>query len=212
MRLLAMCLALSAAAATACLRSTTFRCLNDDDCGAGGACEAVGYCSFANAACADTGRSFSESAGPSLANTCVTGGSRDGGTDPVIQGCPSGYQAIGSSPHRYQALASSSWDRARSACKDASSSAYLAVPDDAAELVNLAAIAATQPFWIGIDDKANRDMFVTQTGTAATFLPWATGQPDQSAPPKDCVNAISMTEIATERCGTSRVAVCECEP
>ena len=70
------------------------------------------------------------------------------------------------------------------------------------------------PFWVGLDDEAQKGSFVTQKGVAPSFLPWASGEPNNGTPgsPRHCVNAVSTTQIATDRCGNSRVAVCECEP
>lgn len=221
MRTFAICLLV--AITTGCLRNTAFKCESDADCGASGACEAIGYCSFPNTACADSGRSFSDSAGQNLPGTCVPAGDRpgpDAGVDAAIDGtigatCPADYAAIAGSPHVYKRILAVTWDEARIACKATSMSAYLAVPDDATELLDLDTIAMTVPFWIGIDDVAQLHVFVTQKGVAAVFLPWAPpGVPDDGNPgkPRRCVNAVSTTQIATDECNKSHVAVCECEP
>lgn len=219
MRAIAICVVLAATAA-GCLRGTAFRCESNTDCGTTGTCESIGYCSIANAGCVDTGRSYTESAGQGLANTCVTSVNPDAGLDAgadasidgmINVGCPSGYAEIAGSLHRYKSLVNVSWDDAQRSCKQTSASAYLAVPDDETELANLATIAAA-PFWIGLDDKTTENTFVTQQGAPATFKPWAMGEPDNGPPDEDCVNAISGTEIATDRCGNRHAAVCECEP
>jgi len=222
MRITVMCLALGAVASAGCLRSTQFKCVQDTDCGATGVCEAVGYCSFPNSDCPGTGRSFNDSAGQGLANTClpVKGPPPvfDAGVDAPAQidapaaGCPSPYAAVAGSAHLYKVLGSTSWNTAASDCKLTSASAYLAVPDDATELMNLATVAAATPFWVGIDDQDHNDVFTTQKGTTATFLPWGQNEPDRGPPAKDCVMAISMTQLATDRCGNGHIAVCECEP
>jgi hypothetical protein len=95
-------------------------------------------------------------------------------------------------------------------CDLTSKSAYLAVPDDASEISNLATVASP-PSWIGIDDKATSGTFVTQEGAPAWFLPWGSGQPNLG-PQNDCAAAISATQIATEKCSVKHAAVCECEP
>jgi hypothetical protein len=61
--------------ATGCLRTTQYRCATDTECGGGGTCESVGYCSFTDSSCAD-GRRFGDLSGP-YANTCVGGGGGD---------------------------------------------------------------------------------------------------------------------------------------
>lgn len=220
MRAIAVSVAL-AAASTGCLRHAEFQCSRDGECGTGGVCEPIGYCSVPDPACAGTGRSFSDSAGGGLSNACVPGEKPGPGLDagvdidaaidgPLIAGCPAGYAPIGGSTHAYRALNNVSWDEAASQCH-AAGAAYLAVPDDAAELASLATLV-TAPLWIGIDDKQTRGMFVTQKAAPASFLPWAEDQPDQDPPAKECVEAVSRTQIATERCGSKRTAVCECEP
>ncbi|HEX7843772.1 MAG TPA: C-type lectin domain-containing protein [Kofleriaceae bacterium] len=221
MRAFAICLLATAAMTAGCLRATAFKCETNNDCGAGGVCEPIGYCSVANASCQGTGRSYSNSAGQDLSNTCVPG-SEPGpdagvGIDAPIDGtmsvgCPSPYAAIAGSPHRYKTLTNVSWDQAKTMCKLTSTAAYLAVPDDAAELANLATIAST-PFWVGIDDQATPGTFVTTKGDpfSATSPLWAPGEPNTTGG-KDCVDAVSTTTIATEKCGTRHDAVCECEP
>ena len=204
-----------AAATAGCLRTTEFRCTHDSDCGASGICEVVSFCSVPNTDCPGTGRSYSESAGQGLSSTCVPSGEPgpggDAGVDAPAAGCPSGYASVAGSPHRYKLLNNVAWDDARFQCALTSASAYLAVPDDPAELANLAMVA-TPLFWIGLDDKATEGTFVTQKAVPATFLPWASGEPDNGPPDEDCVEAVSTTQIATERCGNRRAAVCECEP
>jgi hypothetical protein len=202
-----------------CLRSTTFRCAENSDCGTGGVCESVGFCSFADAACPG-GRSYGDSAGQGLSNTCVPAGPPGPGPGPgagidapgdamPTGRCPSDYAAVAGSAHLYKALSGVSWDAAKMMC-DQSSRAYLAIPDDAAELANLATVTSP-PFWIGIDDKDDQGTFMTQKGVTAVFLPWAPGQPNLG-PQNDCVAAISSTQIATDRCSNKQAAVCECEP
>jgi len=219
MRASAICLVVTAAMTAGCLRATAFKCASDGDCGAGGVCEPIGYCSVANASCQGTGRSYGESAGQNLSNTCVPGSEPgpDAGVDAPTDGtmsvgCPSPYAPIGSSAHRYKKLTNVSWDQAKTMCELTSAAAYLAVPDDATELASLATIATT-PFWVGIDDQATPGMFVTLKGVAfpPTSPLWAPGEPNTTGG-QDCVEATSATQLATDKCGTRHDAVCECEP
>lgn len=73
------------ALAGGCLRANSaFHCSTDSDCARGGmpgTCEAVGYCSFVDPACA-SGSRFGTLSGP-FANQCV-GGSDDGGLDAAL--------------------------------------------------------------------------------------------------------------------------------
>lgn len=54
----------------ACIEPAPFTCELDDDCGAGGACEPEGYCSFDDNTC-HTGRRYGEFAPAELRDTCV---------------------------------------------------------------------------------------------------------------------------------------------
>jgi hypothetical protein len=203
-----------------CLRSTAFRCAENSDCGTGGVCEPVGFCSVVNAECPGTGRSYVDSAGQGLSNTCVLAGAPGPGVDAGIDApgdampasrCPSDYAAVAGSAHVYKALSGVNWDAARMMCDQSARAAYLAIPDDAAQLASLATVASP-PFWIGIDDKQDQGTFVTQKAVPAVFLPWAPGEPDNTPPGQDCVDAVSATQIASDRCGNKQAAVCECEP
>lgn len=218
MRALATLFVFLAVLTAGCLRTTEFRCASSAECGAGGVCEPMGFCSVPDPQCA-TGRSYGDSAGQGLANTCVPTGAPGTGNDAGVDApgdampvnrCPSGYAAVAGSAHLYKVLSGVSWDDARMMCDLTSKAAYLAVPDDATELANLAT-AANPPFWVGIDDKATSGTFVTQKGAPASFLPWGPGQPNLG-PQNDCVVAISATQLATEKCSDKHAAVCECEP
>lgn len=84
----AVLLAVLAAGAGACLRSTTFECGQDSECvfGEQGTCEDVGYCSFPDPGC-DSGRRFGDGAGE-YAGACV-GESTDARVDaPATDGRP----------------------------------------------------------------------------------------------------------------------------
>jgi hypothetical protein len=233
MRALAIC-ALSAWASAGCLRGPEFRCQRDGECGPAGVCEPIGYCSSPNAACPGTGRGFGDSAG-GLSNTCVPAelpgpapdaGVRDDASvrddagvraDAAIDGpppaaCSSGYAAVGGSPHLYMRINNGSWDDAARDCRTTGTTAYLAIPDDAGELADIVSLAMTSQVWVGIDDKQAPGTFVTQKGVVATFLPWDADQPDQDPPAKDCVETVSSTKIATDRCGDTHAVICECDP
>jgi hypothetical protein len=211
-------LALASVVGGGCLRTVTFHCLFDSECGPSGTCELVTYCSFPDSACT-SGQRFGHLSGE-LADQCVDFSLADPAVDAGIDArpdalalCPSSYAAIAGSIHRYRVLFNLSWDEAKVSCMadgQASGQTYLAVPDDATEFAALAT-ATAPPFWIGIDDLSVENMFVTVRGAPATFLPWAAGQPDHSAPPRNCVDTISTTQIATDVCSARHAAICECE-
>lgn len=220
-------LSLSLSLCAACLRQTEFRCLANDQCNPGGTCQtaAGGYCSFADTGCT-SGQRFGDSAGP-LAGQCVgeqTGGT-DGGVDgppgdsPPAASCPADYAPLAGGPagHVYKkAPQNLSWTQQFDYCRTTSARAYLAVPNDATELTGLHTLAGGT-FWVGINDRVMDGTYIAaDTGVAATFLPWAAGEPDpgNQGPQggEDCV-AATATTISDEECGggnASRPAVCEC--
>ncbi|MEX1367065.1 MAG: hypothetical protein AB1Z98_28315 [Nannocystaceae bacterium] len=83
----------AAAAASACLSFSPFGCEDDAQCDAetAGRCEPVGYCSYPDLGCPETGYRFESSAGDGLGGECVAIGgtgsgssTSDGDTDPPI--------------------------------------------------------------------------------------------------------------------------------
>ena len=215
-----------AASPLACLRSTSFQCASNDQCGGDGVCEAAtGFCSFVDANC-PMGRRYGDLSGP-FAGKCV---GEPIGTDGGMEGTPGdgpqpdtppgadckssgGYMAIpsGQTGHTYRTLTTLlTWTQQRDKC--VLDSATLVIPDDATELGAVAAFAASA-FWVGISDQATENSFVTVLGPPATFLPWKSGQPDDKNPGEDCVRADNATlTFSDEKCGNTARAVCECVP
>jgi hypothetical protein len=205
-----------------CLRDTAFHCTRNSDCDNGGSCQSdVGFCSVADPSCA-TGERFGSSAG-TYANQCVGDGVVDAGTDGPVDGmvdaptggCPGNYSTIvgGQGTHVYRrVMATDNWQTQRTLCSNVSPSAYLAIPDDLAELQAISMVAGTDA-WVGISDLAQENTFVTVANAPATFLPWDVGQPDDQGPGEDCVIiANSSNQLRDERCSNKFRAVCECEP
>lgn len=208
--------------ASGCIKAAAFECTSDLQCiraGAQGTCESVGFCSFPDATCAN-GRRFGEVSGK-YTQQCVgdVGEGADASIDSGIVipdglGCPVGYATLAGVPNRaYRRLGTlSSWQDQVTACQADGANVYLAVPDDATELQAILTLASTD-VWVGIDDVATENSFVTVRGGAATFLPWAAAQPDDSGGGSDCVLALSASATYDDkRCITGEVAVCECEP
>ena len=229
--------AIALVAASGCLKPATFACTSDVDCTRGdesGTCEAVGRCSFADPSCPSGARFGALSA--TYANECVGAAGSDAGvSEPVdaavdapVSGqdagmrdapvdaapsCPAGYVALPglTTTHRYRLLAAAGWTNQRAICGDEPANAYLAIPNDAAELQALLALALTDA-WVGISDASTEGVYVDSHGQTSTFLPWAPGEPDNNGN-QDCVLARAATAtIATEHCGLEAVAICECEP
>jgi hypothetical protein len=209
-------------ASAGCLRKTEFKCQTAEQCTGGGTCEPIGYCSYADSTCTD-GRRYGEFSG-SLSNECVGGElpmvdaditPGDGGDGGMMTGnCPSGYNTLsGAGTHRYKVLSTAAnWTTHRDACAADGSNAYLAIPDDQAELQALTTAAAADA-WVGINDMTTENTFVTVKGANATYLPWAANEPDDGMGGQDCVTALMASpNIQTDKCTDMAPAVCECDP
>lgn len=223
-------LCMFALASAGCLRKTEFQCAGDSSCGAGGHCEATGYCSFVDGECT-SGRRYDSSAG-SLAGQCTSGGNNGvdasttdtgtmkdggGGTDTPAVGCPGGYSALPNSPgHVYKVLAiPETWPTQESNCQLTSASSHLAIPDNLTELTDLDAFAAASNYWVGITDAATEMTWLTVLGMPQTFLPWQPPAPDNNSggQGEDCVESLSATHTFNDRrCNDKLPAVCECTP
>ena len=219
MKRLAFLVFLGGLLAAGCLRDTSYRCATDSAC-AGGTCQGNGFCSFVDATCA-SGQRFGDSAGDA-SNTCVGETGMDAGVDAARddalpdapRGCPASYapRANGQGNHVYRiVVAQDAWETQRATC--AAEGAYLAIPDDATELAAISGLFnQTSSYWIGISDAATEGTFVTVQGAAATFLPWAVGQPNDTGN-SDCVEVNRFAGTFNDtRCGDGQRAVCECEP
>lgn len=128
-------------------------------------------------------------------------------------GCPGFTPLPGGPPgHVYlKAPGIAPWSTQFNFCKSLSSRAYLAVPNDATELMNLYALAGTS-LWAGINDRMTEGVYVSaETGGPAAFLPWDSGEPDHSTGDGDCVVAWHPM-IFDESCNASAWAYCECNP
>jgi hypothetical protein len=218
-------LLLAALTSTACLRSTEFHCSDDPSCGAGGACETTGYCSFVDPDCA-SGRRYGGASG-SLANSCTDGGGSDadadttidapivtdGGVDTPTAQCPSGYAAIqnGEAGHEYKVLAATDdWTAQEAACQATTAKAHLAVPGDATEHAAIDTLAGVSTYWLGI--VKNGAGWDSVFGGAQTYLPWNGGAPSNSAQDTVVYSLSATHEIYNDKTVTNRAAVCECVP
>jgi hypothetical protein len=212
-------LALVLIASTAgCLRQTEFKCTTNTDCSSDGVCEATGYCSFIDSACM-MGRRYGDFSG-SYSKQCVgeqmmMPDAGDAGGDGPPTGCPATYATLpNAGAHVYKLTTNASlWGTQRDRC--AADGAYLAIPDNMAELQAITTAAAAQRAWLGISDTATEGTFMTVKNTVPPYLPWNTAamEPDDSMGGQDCVSAVMATSlIQTDKCADTLPAVCECEP
>lgn len=210
------------ASTSACLRKTEFHCTVDGDCTGGGFCEATSYCSFTDTACPD-GRRYGDFAG-SYSNQCVGASMMDGGMDVIDTppgNCPSGYTTLATAPaHRYRVIATAAaWSAQKTDCMNDGTGTYLAVPSDMTELMALVTAGNVARIWVGIDDQAANNTFVTTNGGtfSSTDPMWDTGEPDNSpfagGGQAGCVvGVMANAQLADDRCTEVYPAVCECEP
>lgn len=223
--------ALIAGASAGCLRKTEYKCTDSTQCGAGGQCEDIGFCSFADTSC-DSGRKYGEFSGSTYSDQCVggTGPNVDGGVDGMLTdgmtedgmvgNCPSSYTGAGA--HKYRVItASADWGAQVADCGNdtAGTNTYLASPDDQTELTAIIAAAAQARIWVGINDASEGVYAKTGGGTIPmSDTMWDASEPDDNpvgggGGPGDCVSAgMTSGKLADDACGATYPAVCECEP
>jgi hypothetical protein len=187
--------------ASACRFEEPFACSADAQCGAGGRCEAVGYCSFPDSACS-AGRRFDELAPGELASECV---------ETVLQ-CPSTYAvSFAATSSRYRLAPPASWTAARADCADDGMFAHLAVIESDAERLELAAMIADD-VWIGFSDRELEGSFRWVTGSPSTFTMWSAGQPEDSDGTEDCVEQKGLSRLWFDQpCDELLAYACECD-
>jgi len=207
-----MILIVAATIAAGCVKASDFQCAADSVCihaDVQGTCESNGYCSFPDTSCS-SGKRFGALSGSS-ADQCVGAGSGSDGGVPDGLGCPVGYATLSGIPnHAYRRLPAGTWTVVRDACRADGANVYLTIPNDAVELQAILTLAGGDT-WLGIEDMVTEGSFETVLGGAATFLPWAAGQPDDAAN-SDCVEGLASQTYDDRRCSSSVIAVCECEP
>jgi hypothetical protein len=200
-----------------CLRNTAYQCSTNDQCGAGGVCEGVHYCSFPDPSC---GRKFGPQAGM-YANQCVNAvvdAGVDGKVDAPRDGaatCPSDFKALTGLPANqlYKWIATpADWMTQRANCAALSSRVVLGYPSSAAELTAMSTLSGGMDYFVGISDLQTMGTWKTTRNTTQTFLPWQGGAPSVN-PNADCVDVLVATStIQNDKCTmTALAAICECE-
>lgn len=202
----------------ACVKTNAFQCEGDNSrcTGDGARCEADGFCSAPSAACA-SGFQYSDTAGD-LAGTCVGGQQTPDGPpsdtppDSPASGCNADFVTLtnGNPGHKYKLITvADDWLAQQDTVCVAVNRGYLAIPDDAAELVALAGLAGAVDLWVGVNDRATEaDYREVLTNTVYTSLPIDDGNGNQNA--QDCVGSKDGTTLETDACNETRVVVCEC--
>lgn len=203
-----------------CVKTNAFQCDGDSSrcSGTGARCEADGFCSIPSSTCA-SGFQYSDTAGE-LSNTCVGGGDPmpdgpqpDGDSQPPDgpgAGCEADYATItdGNPNHKYKLVTTTDdWLAQQDSC--VAHGSYLAIPDDAAELAAVFALAGNAAIWVGISDRLTEDNYrEVLTNTTYTALPIDDSGGNQQG--QDCVGTTNGTTLPTDDCNVARVVVCEC--
>jgi hypothetical protein len=138
-------------------------------------------------------------------------------------GCPSDFVAItgGQPTSRYKfypydggggtnGTSGVSFAQASATC--AGQGAYVAIADDANELTAFDGIQQNPGalgYWVGITDAAAEGTWRTVLGAPATYLPWATGQPN-GATTANCAVGYQRQYYDIDCAVAAHVFICEC--
>ncbi len=130
----------------------------------------------------------------------------------VAPTCPAAYQQITGQTHKYRPVGTSAfWKDAVTDCADDLPGwTYLAVPDNNAEMTQLAAFFGG-PRWIGYSNQGLNPVMAWRTvlGDEPTYFNWDSGYPTAGgATPSVWFNGMGKWQNATG--GVSNLAVCEC--
>jgi hypothetical protein len=127
----------------------------------------------------------------------------------VVVACPSGYSKINGSTSSYRvATAPGNWLPAEQACE--ADGTHLMIIDDANEGMLVGVVLPGTAVWTGVTDRITTGQFRKVTGSLASYLPWASGQP--AAGGTRCTTFDSTTGLMSNTvCGAGRIYVCECD-
>jgi hypothetical protein len=175
-------------------------------CGADGACETNGFCSFPDSSC-PSGRKYGDQSGDA-AGKCV--GQESGGIDSAVvdtamidmpAACPMGYTAMGTSSYRF-VTQQDDWLAAEMDCENDGTGTHLAVAGDMAELTLLGNLAQDN-YWLGASDRVTEATWLWVTGGAGPNLGMGNGS--------DCARGNDAGNLSDQDCGGTEVYVCECD-
>lgn len=125
--------------------------------------------------------------------------------------CPSSYLPIPGGPpnSRYRFAPSlKEFQLARAECLGEGTD--LVVIDDAIERDAVGTWTPAANFWIGIIDSAIEGTWMTVHGATATFLPWATNEPNGGTN-ENCAIQAGDNAFYSSKCNNTNAYVCECE-
>jgi hypothetical protein len=128
--------------------------------------------------------------------------------------CPAGYvksTVAGGTSYRL-VQQSRGWAAAEADCEDDSFGlTHLAVIGDAFELNAVSIVATVPEVWIGVSDRVEEAQYLAVTGESAPFLPWGSGEPNDSGlGGEDCVE-LNEEVFNDENCLGLLFYVCECD-
>jgi len=203
-----------------CLRQTAFRCADNADCGTEGACESIGYCSFADGSCPD-GRRYGDLSGTN-AGQCV-GATGDAGVDGPLDApidapidaridapaCPAGYVSMGTSSYRYVSTLVT-WAAAEADCADDGFGTHLVVAADTGEVTIVDTISTASRTWIGLTDLRIPDLWRWVTGAVGPTLLLGGNSPGDCGQHYDVATDLPK-RLQNRNCAQTAAYLCECD-
>jgi Lectin C-type domain len=125
--------------------------------------------------------------------------------------CPDDYQVDPQTGSAYRlGWLLKRWRAAERDCEDDGPGIHLAIVDDEAELASVSALAGVLPAWVGVSDRVDEDRFLGVDGRAPDFMPWDTGEPNDSGFGEDCVE-LRRSSFNDLPCAVPQRYVCECD-
>ncbi len=141
--------------------------------------------------------------------------------------CPADFVTLAGAPassrykiYSYSAVTAQSQAESYTTSKATCSGqgAYIAIVDNAAEAAAIAAVIKLDPanpyYRVGVDDLASPGAWVTVLGAPATYLPWASGQPNGANGVTTggfCTFFDASGAMYDQLCSTPFAFACECE-
>jgi hypothetical protein len=183
----------------------------------------VAACGFRSSGASSGGRdatvAHDDAASNSDAATGIDAPIADATADSPTIPCPTDYVTLPGTSGRYKVFAWSSnpnnnrsqpWITAAATCSGEGT--HLAFPASASEAAAIEAVVAVDPaspyIWAGLTDAALEGTWKTSLGTAASYLPWASGQPNGATSANCALEAGGKLYDWT--CATPYPFLCQC--
>lgn len=130
--------------------------------------------------------------------------------DTAPMNCPAGYQSIGVLGSKYKAVDTSrTWAQAQATC--VADGTHLAIAGNFDELSSVATLLPTRDLWLGVTDNVTLGTWRTVTGDIATYLPWASDEPDVAVDQRCVETEFPLYNFIDQDCMEDRRFICECD-